>query len=133
MDAFQTHGAISWSELMTTDPMRSADFYHQLFGWTVETMPMPQGPYRILKVGDTAIGGIMGIPPTAPPAMPPNWCPCVTVDSADETAGECAALGGRVLIEPTDIPGIGRFAVLQDPQGAVLNIMEYGMPGDAPT
>jgi uncharacterized protein len=55
------------------------------------------------------------------------------VDSADETAGECAALGGRVLIEPTDIPGIGRFAVLQDPQGAVLNIMEYGMPGDAPT
>lgn len=125
MDVFKTHGAISWSELMTTDPARSADFYHQLFGWTVETMPMPQGPYRVLKVDGTPIGGIMGLPSNAPPGMPPNWCPYVTVDNADETAGECAALGGRVIVPPTDIPGIGRFAVLQDPQGAVLNIMEY--------
>ena len=56
-------GAISWTELMTTDPVHSADFYHQLFGWTVETMPMPQGPYRVLKVEGTPIGGIMGMLP----------------------------------------------------------------------
>lgn len=124
MDAFKIHGAFSWMELMTTNPAKAADFYHQLFGWTVETMDLGQGPYRVLKVDGAPVGGIMATPPTAG-AMPPCWGAYVTVDNADETAGECAALGGKVIVPPTDIPTVGRFAVLQDPQGAVLSIMEY--------
>ncbi|MEY8875036.1 MAG: VOC family protein [Leptothrix sp. (in: b-proteobacteria)] len=124
MDAMKTHGAFSWTELMTAQPQAAADFYHKLFDWTVQAMPMPNGDYLVIKVGDTPMGGIMAMP-TAATGMAPTWGCYVTVDNTDETAGECEALGGRVLVKPTDIPGVGRFAVLQDPQGATLNIMAY--------
>lgn len=125
MDAFQTHGAFSWNELMTPDPTAAANFYRQLLGWSFDTMDMGSGPYRVVKVGDKSLGGIMGMPPDAPAGMPPMWGCYITVDNADETAGECAALGGKVLMPPTDIEGIGRFAVLQDPQGAVFSVIAY--------
>ncbi len=125
MDAFQTHGAFSWNELMTPDPAAAAHFYHQLLGWTFDSMEMGMGPYRVVKVGEAAMGGIMGMPPDAPAGMPPVWGCYVTVDNADETAGECAALGGKVLMPPTDIEGVGRFSVLQDPQGAVFSVIAY--------
>jgi hypothetical protein len=125
MDPRTTHGAFSWNELMTTDPAKAADFYHQLLGWTIETLPMPQGPYRIVKVDGAMGGGIMGMPPGAPVTMRPCWGGYITVDNVDETAAECAALGGKVLVAPTDIAGVGRFAVLQDPQGAFFNIIDY--------
>ena len=125
MDAFQTHGAFSWCELMTSDPQAAADFYGKLLGWTFDTMEMGMGPYRVVKVGEAAMGGIMGMPPDAPAGMPPVWGCYVTVDNADETAGECAALGGKVLMPPTDIEGVGRFSVLQDPQGAVFSVIAY--------
>jgi len=125
MDAFQTHGAFSWNELMTPDPAAAAHFYHQLLGWTFDSMEMGMGPYRVVKVDGQAVGGIMGMPPDAPSGMPPVWGCYVTVDNADETAGECAALGGKVLMPPTDIEGVGRFSVLQDPQGAVFSVIAY--------
>lgn len=124
MDPFTTHGAFSWSELTTGDPAAAAGFYGSLFGWTVEAMHMPAGPYHVVKVGDVAIGGIMTMPPQAGP-MPPNWCPYVTVANVDDTARQAVALGGRVLVPPTDIPGVGRFAVVADPQGAALNVISY--------
>ena len=46
MDTYKTHGAFSWSELMTNDPQAAANFYSQLFGWKVDTMPMGEGQYR---------------------------------------------------------------------------------------
>lgn len=125
MNAFQTHGAFSWNELMTPDPAAAAHFYHQLLGWKFDSMEMGMGPYRVVKVDESAIGGIMGMPPDAPAGMPPVWGCYVTVDNADETAGECVALGGKVLMPPTNIAGVGRFSVLQDPQGAVFSVIAY--------
>lgn len=124
MDPMKTHGAFSWCELITTDPQAAAGFYQQLFQWQVSTMQMPGGPYHVVKVGDTSVAGIMHRPADAP-HMPPQWGCYVTVDNADETAGDCAALGGKVLVPPMDIPGVGRFAVLQDPQGAIFNVIDY--------
>ncbi|MBI3155840.1 MAG: VOC family protein [Burkholderiales bacterium] len=127
MDVYKTHGAFSWSELMTADPAAAAAFYAELFGWKVEEMDMGTGPYRVLKIGDTSVGGIMDTPPGAA-GMPSAWGCYVTVDDVDATARRCAELGGKVLMAPTDIPQVGRFAVLQDPQGAVLNAIRYA-PG----
>jgi predicted enzyme related to lactoylglutathione lyase len=124
MDAYTTHGAFSWSELMTTDPRAATEFYGTLFGWKVEAMEMPNGTYYMVKVGDAGIGGIMAMPPDAG-KMPPNWCPYVTVDDVDATAKQCTALGGKVVHGPDDIPGVGRFAVILDKQGAALNIITY--------
>lgn len=123
MEPFTTPGAFSWSELMTSDPKSATEFYGSLFGWTVDTMPMPGGDYRVVKVGDAAIGGIMAIPGGA--AMPPSWGCYVTVKNVDETVRQCKALGGSVCHEPQDIPGVGRFAVIADRQGATLNVIAY--------
>jgi predicted enzyme related to lactoylglutathione lyase len=128
MDPYKTHGAFSWSELMTDDPGAAAEFYGSLFGWTAETMDMGTGPYRVLKVGDSSVGGIMGKPPGAG-AMPSMWGCYVTVDDIDRTAERCVALGGKVMMPPTDIPTVGRMAVLQDPQGAMISAITYAGGG----
>ena len=127
MDPFQTPGAFSWCELMTTDPAAATEFYTTLFGWTVEPMNMGM-PYNVLKVGESAIGGIMGMPPGAPPGMPPMWAAYVTVTDVDALVGKVQGLGGKVMMPPADIPNVGRFAVIQDPQGAMLNVIAYAMP-----
>jgi predicted enzyme related to lactoylglutathione lyase len=127
MDAYQTHGAFSWSELLTRDPAAAADFYGKLFGWTFDTMDMGTGPYRVIKVGDVSVGGIMATPPDAP-AMPPAWGGYVTVRDVDATVRDCVALGGKVMVPAMDIPTVGRMAVLQDPQGACINVITYN-PG----
>jgi predicted enzyme related to lactoylglutathione lyase len=126
MDPYQTHGAFSWSELTTSDPAKAGAFYAALFGWKVDTMDMGTGPYHVVKAGDASVGGIMGPPPGAP-AMPPAWVPYVTVTDVDATAKQCTELGGKLLVPPMDIPTVGRMAVLQDPQGATINVITYGM------
>lgn len=126
MDVFKTHGAFSWSELMTDDPEKAAAFYTQLFGWQVEAMDMGgMGTYRVLKVGDAAVGGIMGMPPDTPPGVPPHWGTYVTLDDIDRTVAQCTELGGKVLQPVMAIPNVGRMAVLQDPQGAVIHAIAY--------
>ncbi|MFO1329295.1 MAG: VOC family protein [Rubrivivax sp.] len=124
MDAYQTHGAFSWSELITSDPARAAEFYGKLFGWTFETMDMGTGPYRVIKAGGTSVGGIMAVPPDAQ-GMPSAWGSYVTVKDVDATVRDCTALGGKVLVPPMDIPTVGRMAVVQDPQGASINVITY--------
>jgi uncharacterized protein len=123
-DVYKTQGAFSWNELTTNDPAAAAEFYGGLLGWAVETMDMGGGPYRVVKVGDTAVGGIMSVPPDAPP-MPPHWGCYVTVQDLAATLARCSALGGKVIVPAMEIPHVGRMAVIQDPQGALLNLMQY--------
>lgn len=124
MDAFTTPGAFSWSELMTSDPAAAAEFYGSLFGWTIETMDMPGGKYRVAKIGDTAIAGMMACPDPATP-MPPAWGCYVTVADVDKSVERCCALGGKLLMPAMDVPTVGRMACIQDPQGAAINIICY--------
>jgi hypothetical protein len=126
LEAFKTHGAFSWNELMTTDPDAALRYYTALFGWTTEPMAMPDGTYHVVRANGTAIGGVRAMPKAAG-AMPPCWGGYVTVDDVDETARQATALGGRVIHGPEDIPGVGRFAVVADPQGAVINVITYRM------
>lgn len=124
MDAYKTHGAPSWCELMSPDPEAASRFYSGLFGWNVKNMDMGTGPYHVAHVGETGVGGIMGPPPGAG-AMPAAWGCYFTVDNVDEAIAKCSALGGKTIMPPMDVPRVGRMAVLQDPQGAVFSIITY--------
>ncbi len=124
MDVYQTHGAFSWSELATDDPAAAVAFYGSLFGWKAEDMDMGSGAYHVVKIGENAIGGIMGKPPGSE-GRPSAWGCYVTVEDIDATAARCTELGGTVCMPPMEIPGVGRMAVLQDPQGAVFNAITY--------
>jgi len=90
---------------------------------------MPGGDYHVVRVGDTAVGGVMAIPPQAKAGgMPPSWGSYVTVADVDATARRAVELGGQVVHGPHDIPGVGRMAVIIDPQGAALNVIAYSPP-----
>jgi predicted enzyme related to lactoylglutathione lyase len=130
-DVFKTHGAFSWLELLTTDPAAAKAFYADLLGWEVEDDAMGMGGYQVVKVGGQAVGGMMEMPAEAPPGIPPHWGVYVTVDDVDATAAKAEALGGKVLRPPSDIPGIGRFAVVADPQGAFFCVIKYAMEEQA--
>lgn len=127
MDVFNTHGAFSWCELMTTDPDAAREFYTQLFGWGSKTMDMPKGTYTTVQVGDTSIAGLTKIPDDAK-GMPPNWGCYVTVNDVDATCARVKQLGGKVIMPAFEIPTVGRMAVIQDPQGAALSVITYAMP-----
>ena len=121
-----THGQFSWNELVTNDPAAATSFYTQLFGWTTQEFPMPDFTYTVVSAGgaNTGQGGIMPTPPSAQ-GMPPAWISYVTVDSVDNTVKQAEKLGGKIVVPPRDIPEVGRFAVIQDPQGAALAIITY--------
>ena len=118
------HGVFSWCELMTTNPNAAKEFYTKLFGWTTEDMNMvPEMTYTVVKAGGKEIGGIM--PMSQGQGMPPHWGNYVTVDDVDATARTAQQLGGKVLMGPQDIPNVGRFCWIQDPQGAMIGAITY--------
>jgi predicted enzyme related to lactoylglutathione lyase len=117
-------GMFSWNELMTTDVEGARKFYTELLGWTTEELQMEGGNYTVIKAGGEEIGGMMITPPQAE-GVPPHWGAYVTVDDVDATATTAKDLSGNILVPPTDIPDVGRFSVIQDPQGAAIAIITY--------
>jgi len=123
---YKQHGAVSWTELMSTDVESAKSFYGELFGWRFDPMPMPdgKGTYEVVYAGEREIGGVMLRPPEAGDT-PPHWGSYVTVDDVDAVAAKVSELGGKLLYGPEDIPGVGRFCVIQDIQGAVISAITY--------
>jgi len=119
-------GALCWNELGTTDTARAREFYTSLFGWTTQEMDTGM-PYTMFMNGEQMVGGMYGLTPDMP--MPPAWLPYFAVDDADATAEQARSLGGQVLMEPQDIPNIGRFALIRDPQGAIFYIIKLVQQG----
>jgi len=118
------HGAFGWIELMTTDKQAAKEFYTALLGWETEEHPIEGLQYTVVKVGGEPVGGMMPMPAECQ-AMPPCWSVYVTVDDVDATASQVTQLGGKILRPPADIPEVGRFCVLQDPQGAAICAITY--------
>ena len=129
-EQFKKQGFFSWCELMTTNVEEAKVFYTRLFGWDLTEMHMGTdcADYTLIKADDEKIGGIMAMPSEAK-GMPPSWGAYVTVDDVDAVAESAVELGGKVLVPPKDIPGVGRFCVLQDPQGAVISAITYKLCG----
>jgi len=119
-------GAFSWNELLTKDVEAAKKFYSEVLGWTTEDMPMgDMGTYVIFKVGDEQVGGMMQMPPQIEQmGAPPYWGPYISVDDVDAIVAKVEALGGKVLAPPMEAEGVGRFATVQDPQGAVFGIIK---------
>jgi predicted enzyme related to lactoylglutathione lyase len=122
-----SHGKFVWYELMTTDMHAAGEFYGSVLGWTVSTAGMGSADYQIFEVpaAGRGIGGMMTIPDELKTmGVPPNWTGYVAVDDVDATAKAFEDNGGSVRRAASDIPGVGRFAVVADPHGAVLVIFK---------
>lgn len=123
-------GHFGWNELITSDTEAAGAFYGELFGWQTEPfkpegMPENTPPYILFNKEneETSVGGMMMAPK---PGTPPQWIPYVVVDSTDESLKKAQSLGAKVLMPATDIGGVGRIAVFQDPQGAVFGVHQLG-------
>jgi predicted enzyme related to lactoylglutathione lyase len=114
--------SICWNELGTTDPARARAFYTGLFGWAAES-PAGSGSYVMFTSRGTPRGGMTEIAPSWGP-VPPHWLVYFAVSDCDGRTALAQSLGGGVRVPPSDVSGVGRFAVLADPQGAVFAVME---------
>jgi uncharacterized protein len=109
-------GTFIWHENNSTDAEKAKSFYTELLGWETEAWPGEQ-EYTIIKVGGKGHGGIAA----AQGGAPSHWMGNVFVEDPDEVARRAEAAGGKVLYGPEDIPEVGRFALISDPQGGVVS------------
>jgi uncharacterized protein len=116
-------GAVCWTELTARDAVKAADFYASLFGWTPKVAGSGPEGYTEIYVRSIPIGGILTMN-NQPPDAPAEWTPYFVVTDCDAGAGKSGAAGGRVEYGPADIPNVGRFAWLRDPQGARFAIIQ---------
>ena len=109
-----------WHDLMTTDLTRARAFYTTLFGWEVRDQEMgPEiGTYPMIHADGKGIGGIVQKQAGDPSGS--QWLPYIAVPDVDATCRHARTLGGKVELAPTDIPGVGRFAIVSDRSGAMF-------------
>lgn len=106
-------------ELATDDPDKAKSFYGKLFSWSFQAMP--GSPYTMIDPGEGPGGGVMAKPM---PNVPTAWMPYVHVNDLDSTVQTVPALGGTVIVPKMPVPGIGHFAVIQDPTGGVIGVFQ---------
>jgi uncharacterized protein len=121
-----TEGTFIWYELSTRDPKAAIRFYENVVGWRTQAFE-GEVPYTILLAGDSGVGGVTPLSDGASP----NWMAYVRADDVDALTKKAKSLGARTSVEPQDIPKVGRFSVIADPQGAVLALFKP-FPSDGP-
>ena len=110
-------GKFVWIEINTANPKAAQGFYGEVLGWKVQSFPMGSTNYDMIEAAGTAIGGYS---PQDNAKAPAQWLSYLSVDDVDESAKKVVAAGGKVIDAPSDIPTVGRFSKVADPQGAVF-------------
>src|SRR6187549_247767 len=114
------HGQFVWYELTTPDVDGAIKFYPKFTNWG--TQPFDKD-YTVWTTNGQPLGGIFRLTDEMrAKGVPPNWMPYVEAENVDATVAKAKSLGATVIVGPDDIPGTGRFAVLQDPQGATFGV-----------
>lgn len=125
-------GTVWWSELRTRDPKATRAFYASVMGWTPKLVAqddMARPPaagekaYTLFTVRGQEVAGAEEIGPDTQAGLRPGWFTYVQVDDVDEAARKAAQNGGKLVQEPFDIAGVGRFAEIEDPEGNRVGIV----------
>jgi predicted enzyme related to lactoylglutathione lyase len=124
-------GRFVWFDLLTPDVQGAKSFYGEITGW--KTSKWAGGNYEFWTAGDKQVGGVMAPKPDAKKMDgPPHWIGYVATEDVDQTVQRTQGLKGRVCVPGEDIPNVGRFAVLADPQGAAFSVFKSNTPQTAP-
>ena len=123
-DTSPPEGVFGWDELLVDDIEAAKSFYSEVFGWTASDMDMGDGQsYTIFNSGDQQRAGGMSKPPGAE-AMPSRWMPYILSSDVDAHAAKAKELGAQISLEPADVPGVGRLAILTDPTGVPFGLFK---------
>ncbi|MBK9168087.1 MAG: VOC family protein [Bryobacterales bacterium] len=115
--------AFCWAELAARDAVGARDFYGQLFGWGTKISQMGPVEYTEFQSGGQSAAGMVQMDAQWGD-MPPHWMAYFQVADCDAAAAQAGALGAKIGVPPTDIPPVGRFAVVADPQGAHFSVIK---------
>lgn len=121
--AVNVPGTMTWNELITTDKAKAVEFYTSMFGWETHDEDMGDFVYTSLMNKGRANGGMIQMTEEMG-EMPSNWGVYFAVEDCGASAEKIKSLGGNVVMGPQDIPNVGRFALVSDPQGAMFTIMQ---------
>jgi len=121
-------GALVWNELQTSDVEGSKTFYKAVFGWENAT---DESGYVVLSNDGRMQAGMMAIDPSWG-EVPPNWGVYFMVEDVEAAVAKAEELGGNVMVPPMAAGEMGRFSVLQDPQGGAFTVMQFNGPVDPP-
>lgn len=125
-EVFDVAGALTWLELATRDVEGSKAFYGSVFGWTARESPMMGPPYQVWELNGQTVAGMLPMEgPGWPDDLSPHWMIYFAVDDCDDTVALARDLGGRVVGTPESL-AMGRYAVLQDPQGGTFSVLAAG-------
>jgi len=116
-------GSVCWNELATTDADAARTFYSAVFGWDCQKQQINNVDYTMIAVNGGNEGGMMQMTEQWA-GIPPHWMSYFWVSDCDASAAKVKELGGKVVVEPFDVPAAGRMAVIQDPQGAAFSIIQ---------
>jgi uncharacterized protein len=117
------HGALCWNELLTNDTEKASEFYSGLFGWSAREQDMGGMIYTVFMNDEKPAGGMLKIDKNWG-NIPPNWLVYFAVNDCDSSLKSAESMGGEALSAPMDVPGVGRFAILKDSQGAVFAVIK---------
>jgi uncharacterized protein len=124
---YNVPNSLCWNELATPDTDKAGNFYTGLFGWGKDVKDMGGMTYTSFINGERPAGG-MYQPTPEMGEIPPNWLAYFAVDDTDAKVAKANELGATIVVPPMDIPEVGRFAVIQDPQGATFGIIKLLQP-----
>lgn len=139
----KAHGTFAWYELWTTNAPAAQAFYRSVVGWDAHTSGQGEAAYTTLLSGEAPVAGLATLPAGAiAQGARPGWIGYVTVTDVDASTAQVKELGGTVYRAPADLPGIGRYALVADPQGALIALFKgladppagaqtRGLPGQA--
>ena len=120
-----SHGTFYWNELMTRDVEGAKTFYAGTLGWSYDAMPMPDGggSYWVAKMDDEPVGGILDISAPDFGQVPESWMSYIAVDDVDARVAKAVKAGAKLMKPAFDVPGVGRIAILMQPDGAGVGWM----------
>jgi uncharacterized protein len=126
-------GRFCWYELMTSDRNAARTFYGAVVGWSTEEASTPGQVYSMLTAAARPIGGLMELPEDCRRlGIPPRWTGYVAVGDLEAATTLATRLGATTRVPPTDIPNVGRFSIITDPQGAMLALFQAAKPNQEP-
>jgi predicted enzyme related to lactoylglutathione lyase len=129
---FFSPGRFVWYELLTSDPKAAQAFYGKVVGWGAQDAQMAT-PYTLFTLDGVPVGGLEALSEEARRSgAPPGWLGLVAVADVDATVAKATSLGGKVVVPPAEVPNNGRFAVIADPQGAVIGIFKTSQTETSP-
>jgi uncharacterized protein len=120
-----SHGTFYWNELMTRDVEGAKKFYADTLGWSYDAMPMPGGggTYWLAMTGGEPVGGILDISGPEFGQVPESWMSYIAVDDVDARVAKAVKAGAKLMKPMFDVPGVGRIAILMQPDGAGVGWM----------